>query len=260
MLKNRKKAQGEDAIQGDDQQIEAMKTAETKRPEENDRFMEYLASEYRHYRLMAWILGGVGFLIVFIAVGLSMNGIMPVKIYNLIMSVAFLFILLMAITIFTRTRPAKRRMKQLKGEPLSTIHDENAPDGVRMEENPQFRDMDDLYKILERNVRTEVIPEGEEYRRLRRIWLLTFAAAFVIGAASLVVYYFRPELTIPASIMLLMAFALVIVAFYIDRTKMKPMRNEWAAQFGMSEMQLRDNYRTYKKSRQSDDAGPGEAD
>lgn len=214
--------------------------------DQSDRFTEYLAEEYRKYRALAWVLGGVGFSVILIAVGLNMNGILPLKLYNLIMSVAYLFIILMGITIFTRTRPVKRRIKELKGEPMSTLHDESAPDGVKIEKDPKFRDMDDVYKILERDIRTEVIPQDDKYLALRRIWLAVFIAALVIALISLSMYYFIPRLNVLASVMLLSSFGLVIVAFYIDRTKMRPMRVEWARRFGMTEMQLRDNFRDFK--------------
>ncbi len=214
--------------------------------DQSDRFTEYLAEAYRQYRALAWGLGGVGCSVILIAVGLNMNGILPLKLYNLIMSVAYLFIILMGITIFTRTRPVKRRIKELKGEPMSTLHDENAPDGVKIEKDPKFRDMDDVYKILERDIRTEVIPQDDKYLALRRIWLAVFIAALVIALISLSMYYFIPRLNILASVMLLSSFGLVIVAFYIDRTKMRPMRVEWARRFGMTEMQLRDNFRDFK--------------
>ena len=214
--------------------------------EEANRFHTYLAGELRRYRMLAWVLGACGFALLMIAVGLNLNGIMPVKIYNIAMTVAYLFILLMAITIFTRTRPYRKRIKQLEGKPLSEIRDDSAPDGVKIDSMAQFRDMDDLYKILERDVRTEVIPDLPEYKRLRRIWLALYAAALVVGVAALVLYYLYPALSIPATLLLLAAFALVIVAFYMDRTKMKPMRVEWARGYGMTEMQLRDNLREIK--------------
>ena len=221
-------------------------TQKTAEDEEADRFHAYLTGELRRYRMLAWVLGACGFALLMIAVGLNLNGIMPVKIYNIAMSVAYLFILLMAITIFTRTRPCRKRIKQLEGKPLSEIRDDNAPDGVKIDSMAQFRDMDDLYKILERDVRTEVIPDLPEYKRLRRIWLALYAAALVVGVTALVLYYLYPVLNIPATLLLLVAFALVIVAFYMDRTKMRPMRVEWARGYGMTEMQLRDNLREIK--------------
>lgn len=89
-------------------------------------------------------------------------------------------------------------------------------------------------------------PTSPEYKRLRRIWLALYAAALVVGVTALVLYYLYPALNIPATLLLLVAFALVIVAFYMDRTKMRPMRVEWARGYGMTEMQLRDNLREIK--------------
>lgn len=213
-----------------------------------DSFYEYLTTEYRRFRMLTWVFGICGFSLILIAVGLNQTGVMSLGIYNIVMSVAYLAILLMAITIFTRTRPFKRRIKEYNGEPVSSIRDDNAPDGVKMED-PKFRDMDDVYKILERDIRTEVIPEMPEYRQLRRAWLGVYAAAAALGLASLVLYYLRPEWGIAASFMLLGAFILVIVAFYIDRTRMKPLRNAWAKQYGMTEMQMRDNLRAIREGK-----------
>lgn len=213
---------------------------------ETDTYYTYLVAEYQRFRLISWILGACGFALIFISIGLNQAGIVNLGIYNVMMSVAYFFIILMAICIFTRTRPFKRQMKLYKGEPLSKIRDDSAPDGVRMED-PKFRDMDDIYKILERDIRTEVIPAYPEYRKLRRTWLAVFVIAAVLGVISLALYYFYPDLNLIASVMLLGAFVLVVVAFYIDRTRMKPLRNDWARRYGMTEMQMRDNLRAIRK-------------
>ena len=213
--------------------------------EEADSFYQYLTSEYRRFRLLTWVLGGCGFALILVSVGLNQTGVVSLGIYNIMMSVAYLFIVLMAVTIFTRTRPFKRRMKEFKGEPISRIRDDDAPDGVLIEDG-KFRDMDDVYKILERDVRTEVIPDLPEYRKLRRTWLSVYAAAAVLAVASLLLYYLQPNLGVIATLMLLGAFALVVVAFYLDRTRMKPLRNEWARRYGMTEMQMRDNLRAIR--------------
>ena len=215
---------------------------------EADSFYEYLATEYRRFRLLTWVFGICGFSLILVAVSLNQTGVMSLGIYNIVMSVAYFAILLMAITIFTRTRPFKRRMKEYSGEPISNIRDDSAPDGVKMED-PKFRDMDDVYKILERDIRTEVIPEMPEYRKLRRLWLGLMGAAALIALASLVMYYLRPEWGLISSFILLTAFILVIVAFYVDRTRMKPLRNAWAKQYGMTEMQMRDNLRAIREGK-----------
>ena len=133
--RNFEEQQGSKAVRmlEDEQTPEDKQTPEG---EQTDCFTKYLAEEYRKYRALAWVLGGVGFSVILIAVGLNMNGILPIKLYNLIMSVAYLFIILMGIKIFTRKRPVKRRIKELKGDPMSTLQDENAPDGVKIEKDP----------------------------------------------------------------------------------------------------------------------------
>ena len=67
------------------------------------------------------------------------------------------------------------------------------------------------------------------------------------SVSHLLLYYLQPSLGIIATLMLLSAFALVVVAFYLDRTRMKPLRNEWARRYGMTEMQMRDNLRAIRK-------------
>ena len=65
--------------------------------EEANRFQTHLAGELRRYRMLAWgSWAHGGFALLMIAVGLTnpLNGIMPVKIYNIAMTVAYLFILL----------------------------------------------------------------------------------------------------------------------------------------------------------------------
>lgn len=232
-----------------DLEVEAVPAPDESQQQETDRFRAYLVAEHRRYRTLAWVLGICGFSIILLAVGLSMGGVMAPGIYNIAMSVAYLFILLMAIAVFTRTRPIKRRIKQLDGQPLSTIRDDDAPDGVRIDPAAQFRDMDDIYKILERDIRTEVIPDLPEYHRLRRFWLGLFAAALVVGLGALVLYYLCPAANLVATLLLLGAFVLVGGAFYVDRTRMRPLRMEWARRYGMTEMQMRDNLHDFKEGR-----------
>lgn len=222
--------------------------------EGTDNYYTYLVSEYRRFRMIALVLAIIGFALILAGVSLSVSGILVGKFYNLLMSIANLFIVLMAVVIFTRTRPFKRQIKAYEEQPSANEGEGDSSDSAnvadkiesgidKLTSNEAMNNMDDVYKILERKARTELIPEMDAYHRLRRIWLAIYAAAAVVAVASLCLFYFRPDLNVVSTIMLLAAFVLVVIAFYIDRTQMRPMRVEWARKFGMTEMQYRDNMR-----------------
>ncbi len=211
---------------------------------ENDSYYAYLVNEYRRFRTIALVFAIIGFSGILAAVSLSMSGILVGKFYNLAMSIANAFIVFMAVVIFTRTRPFKQRIKQYEKQADSADGENATAEGEEAaaeEDRSRLANMDDIFKILERKIRTELIPESEEYHRLRRVWLTIYAVAAVIAVASLCLFYFMPQYNAISTIALLAAFVLVVVAFYIDRTRMRPMRVEWARKFGMTEMQYRDN-------------------
>ena len=234
----------EEVDEKDEGREEATQDAEE---DKQDSYHDYLVSEYRRFRAIALVFAIIGFSGILAAVSLSMSGILVGKFYNLAMSIANAFIVFMAVVIFTRTRPFKKRIKQYENQandPSSqqSIREEESEEAGETEES-RLAHMDDIYKILERKIRTELIPESDEYRKLRRTWLAIYAVAAVIAVASLCLFYFMPELNVISTIALLAAFVLVVIAFYIDRTRMRPMRVEWARKFGMTEMQYRDNMR-----------------
>ena len=207
--------------------------------EEGDAFLMYLTNEYRKYRIWTLVLAIIGFSLILLTIGLQQNGVISVNIYNLMMSIANLFIVLMLVLVFTRTRPFRKKVRSYDKNYVSII-DHDAPDGVRIEER-DFPDMDDFYLIFERKVRTELIPETEEYRQLRKTWLTLYAIAAVALIVSLVLYFLVPSASLFTTFILLAAFVLVVVAFYFDRTKMRPLRKDWAREhYGMSEFQARD--------------------
>lgn len=212
---------------------------------ESDNYLEYLVEEHRRYRLVAIVLAVLGVSTILICLTLIQAGIIPNRLYGVIMSVGNLFIVFMAVVIFTRTRPFKRRIKEYTGQPKSKIRDENAADGVLIEDRGPAPDMDFMYRILERGVRTELVVETEEYQKLRKQWLTVFISAGVVAVVACALYLLFPATNIVASLMMIAAFVLVIIGFYIDRTKMKPLRNAYAQSLNMTEFQIRNKMRDY---------------
>ena len=71
--------------------------------------------------------------------------------------------------------------------------------------------------------------------------------AAVVAIAAVALYLAIPTMSLVATLLLLAAIILVVVAFYYDRTKMRPLRTKWARDnYGMSEFQVRDRMRKKK--------------
>ena len=51
---------------------------------EADSFYEYLATEYRRFRLLTWVFGICGFSLILVAVSLNQTGVMSLGIYNIV--------------------------------------------------------------------------------------------------------------------------------------------------------------------------------
>lgn len=213
--------------------------------DEDDTYKAYLMAEYRRWRIWTLVLAILGFSIVLLSIGLLQANLIQLKIFNLMMSIANLFIVMMLVFAFTRTRPFKKKIRAYDKYYVSII-DPDAADGVRIEQR-SLPDMDDFFKIFERDARTELIPDTDEYKALRKTWILIYAVAAVLAVVAVVLYVVVPTLSLVTTLLLMAAIILVVVAFYFDRTKMRPLRTKWARDnYGMSEFQVRDRMRKKK--------------
>ena len=209
---------------------------------DDDAYLAYLTREYQKYRIWTLLLAIVGFSLILLTIGLQQAGVLEAKVFNLMMSVANMFIVFMLVLAFTRTRPFRKKVKSYDKYYVSIV-DPEAEDGVRMEQR-NLPDMDDFFKIFERRARTELIPDTDEYKKLRKTWISLYIAAAVVAVVSIIMYLAAPSLSLISTLLLLVAFVLVIVAFYFDRTKMRPLRTKWAKDnYGLAEFQVRDRMR-----------------
>lgn len=212
---------------------------------DDDTYLAYLTAEYHKWRICTLVLAILGFSTVLLSIGLLQGNIIQLKIFNLMMSIANLFIVMMLVFAFTRTRPFKKKIRSYDKYYVSIV-DHDAPDGVRIEQR-SLPDMDDFFKIFERDARTELIPETDEYKALRKTWITIYVIAAVVAVVAVGLYLAMPSLSLVATLLLLAAIILVVVAFYFDRTKMRPLRTKWARDnYGMSEFQVRDRMRKNK--------------
>jgi len=90
-------------------------------------------------------------------------------------------------------------------------------------------------------------PPTEEFRRLRRLWWMLLLASVIFTFSSLAVRQWFGQTTL-ANILLGIGYAGIFGALYLDWTKLRKMRREWA------ELQ-----RTGKVPPQHDESGKGES-
>ena len=70
-------------------------------------------------------------------------------------------------------------------------------------------------------------PPTEEYRKIRRLWWVFMGTAVVLSTASWWIWRQPVDRNIGTGVLVL-AYASIGVAIWMDWTKMRPMRQEWA--------------------------------
>jgi len=78
---------------------------------------------------------------------------------------------------------------------------------------------------------TQINPDTPEFKKWRKIWLGMLIAAMVLSAGSFV---FRETNTLATQIALVLAYACIFGAFFIDLTIIRKMRKEWLESHGVS--------------------------
>lgn len=70
----------------------------------------------------------------------------------------------------------------------------------------------------------QINPDTPEFKRWRKIWLGMLIAAMILSAGS---FLFRESNTLATQIALVLAYACIFGAFFIDLTIIRKMRKEW---------------------------------
>jgi len=70
-------------------------------------------------------------------------------------------------------------------------------------------------------------PPTDEYRKIRRVWWVFMGTAVVLSTASWWIWRQPVDRNIGTAVLAL-AYASIGVAIWIDWTKMRPMRQQWA--------------------------------
>lgn len=71
-------------------------------------------------------------------------------------------------------------------------------------------------------------PPTEEYKRLRRIWWILLLSSVACTGGSLAARKWLPGQTMLAGVLLGLGYAGIFSALYLDLTKLRRMRTEWA--------------------------------
>lgn len=69
-----------------------------------------------------------------------------------------------------------------------------------------------------------IAPDTPEYKRWRTIWFASLAGAVVFSLLGLLTHKTVPTV---GTISLALAYALIFGGFFVDLTKLRPMRQEW---------------------------------
>ena len=98
--------------------------------ESENAFRRYLIGEYRRARIFTLVLAICGISLLLIAVSLNQSGVMPLNVYNAMMTLAYLFIVITAVFGLARMRPFKKRLKAIDAMPSGSVVDPQADDGL----------------------------------------------------------------------------------------------------------------------------------
>ena len=77
---------------------------------------------------------------------------------------------------------------------------------------------------------TQINPDTPEFKKWRKIWLGLLLAAMILSAGS---FLFRETNTLATQVALVLAYACIFGAFFIDLTIIRKMRKEWLESHGV---------------------------
>lgn len=109
----------------------------------------------------------------------------------------------------------------------------------RMTKTTSTQAMDEFFHIFERKVRNPLVPETDEYKKMRQKWRVIMAVGFGLMVLSLLLLYFFPSYIIGAGTLLVISYAVVIGGLVYDQKKLKPLRKAWARRSRMTEFEMR---------------------
>lgn len=197
----------------------------------DDRLL-YLIRDYRNYKRVVLALVVVAFLMLFGSMALFKSGMIMEEQQNFIIILANFVALACLIVYFARVSPAKRDIsdwQDAQNAAAQALFDAHRR-GVKPKKSDVTVDLDEFFSTRGRRKRSERIPPTPEYRRIRTVWwALIVVAGLLMVAAMLLARMFSGDIT-NAIIALVASWVLLFIAMFIERGKLKPMREEYREQ------------------------------
>lgn len=186
--------------------------------EDLDPRLIQLFKDFKLYRVLVVVIIAIGFATMLLAMWLYSNGQVDEDTQNNILLVANVIVVAGMVIAFARARPIK--------EDINAWHKVNDL-ALKESGGKHGATQADIDKIFLSRARNKRVPPTPEFKAIRRVWLGLIAAATVITiVAALLAQRNMGDVTVPV-IMIMVSFALLIVATVIDRVKMKPLREAW---------------------------------
>lgn len=83
---------------------------------------------------------------------------------------------------------------------------------------------------MPRTERKKKNPDTPEFKRWRRLWRLCIFVAVAIMLSAMALIRLDPDDATVAIVVLTSSYIFLALAVYLERSKMKPLREEWQAQ------------------------------
>lgn len=177
-----------------------------------------LFKDFKLYRVLVVAIVAIGFAMLLLAIWLYTNGQIDEETQNNILLIANVVIVVGMVVAFGRARPIK--------EDINAWHKVNEL-ALRESDGKHGATQADIDKIFLSRARNKRVPPTAEFKAIRRVWLGLIATATIITLVAVIIAQRNmADVTIPV-VMIIVSFALLIVATVIERLKMKPLREAW---------------------------------
>lgn len=177
-----------------------------------DLHLVELLESYQRYRYSALALGICCVALIGASMALYGNGIIDAAAQNAMILGSYLFIGIMLFLVFARVRPLKKEIAAWN-------------DALNAAVSPSKKKKDDSETPAPS--RRAKNPDTPEYKHYRRLWRLCIFAAVVIMLSAMVLIRINPDDVTIALVILTSSYIFLAIAVYLERSKMKPLREEW---------------------------------
>ena len=195
----------------------ALNKAATSGVEIDERILG-LFDDFKRYRIIVVVLVVIAFAIMLASMGLYSYGYIDEDMQNNLLILAAIVAAVFVAIIVGRVRPIREDINAWnKINELALAQSKGAHGATEA----------DVDKIFFQRSRNKRVPPTEEFKRVRRVWYaLVVVASLLIIIAMFLARGSMDDVTIPV-VVLIVSFVILLVATFIERTKMKPMREAW---------------------------------